>query len=108
MNLTVGHVLYSVEPYQPITTASGFTCKQKPPTPNGLLAESTFTTLSHEIFETITDPDGDANGIGEAWRNKAGDEIGDICRLKRQLVTLHDRQYNLQGEYSNRIHDCAW
>jgi len=69
-----------VEPYQVVSTASHSTCKQKPPWPNEILAESTFTTLSHEIFETITDPDDVTTGSGEAWVNKAGNEIGDRTR----------------------------
>ncbi|MBV9271480.1 MAG: hypothetical protein JO165_10315 [Candidatus Eremiobacteraeota bacterium] len=93
----IGHILYSVEPYQGVTN-----CLAKPPYPNSQLADSTDSTLSHELFETITDPD------GHAWFNRAGDEIGDICRPDYNTVTLVNRQYRLQGEYSNRITNCAW
>jgi hypothetical protein len=51
----IGHILYSVEPFQ---DNSG--CSSRPGTPNGQLADSTNNVLSHETFETITDPDGTA------------------------------------------------
>ncbi|MDQ6865422.1 MAG: hypothetical protein M3044_16545 [Thermoproteota archaeon] len=95
--LGIGHVLYTVEPYQDISA-----CHSPPPTPNSSLADSTDSTLSHEVFETITDPD------GHSWFNQNGDEIGDICRPFYQIVSLHGHQYKIQGEYSNRISACAW
>lgn len=49
----IGHVLYSVEPFQ-----DTFGCSSRPGTPNGRPADSTNNVLSHEVFETITDPDG--------------------------------------------------
>ena len=51
----IGHVLYSVEPFQGVEG-----CSSRPGAPNGQLADSTNNVLSHETFETITDPDGDA------------------------------------------------
>jgi hypothetical protein len=108
----IGEVLYSVEPYQ---NTPG--CNQPPNTPNGQLADSTNSVLSHEVFETITDPD------GTAWWNGGGDldlqgyEIGDEC----QWVTVVNnnyyfypgtfsyggRTYAVQREYSNQIHGCS-
>jgi hypothetical protein len=69
----VGHVLYSVEPFQDVPG-----CDVPPGTPNGQLADSTNNVLSHELIETITDPD------GTAWWNSDdvgifGEEIGDEC-----------------------------
>lgn len=49
----IGHVLYSVEPFQDVPG-----CSVRPGTPNGQLADSTNNSLSHELFETISDPDG--------------------------------------------------
>jgi len=60
----IGHVLYSVEPFQ-----DNFGCSSRPGTPNGQLADSTNNVLSHEVFETITDPD------GTAWWNSLDNGI---------------------------------
>jgi hypothetical protein len=107
----VGHVLYSVEPFQ---DASG--CSSRPGTPNGQLADSTNNVLSHEVFETITDPD------GTAWWNSLdngifGEEIGDECSFllfttnavffDPSDVTLNGKSYVAQPEYDNAQHACT-
>ena len=109
----VGHVLYTVEPFQNV---SG--CAVRPGTPSGPLADSTYNSLSHELIETITDPD------GSAWFNftdavLAGAEIGDECSFfiftasgaiffDPSEVTLgNNHKYAIQPEYSNREHACA-
>jgi hypothetical protein len=108
----IGHVLYTVEPYQNVDG-----CNEPPNTPNGQLADSTNSILSHETFETITDPDGDA------WWNDGGDldlngfEIGDECQwfeiigksayFQPSFFTVGDRTYAVQGEYNNARHGCT-
>jgi hypothetical protein len=114
----IGHVLYSVEPFQNV---SG--CSSRPGTPNGSLVDSTNNVLSHEVFETITDPDGDA------WWNSLdnglfGQEIGDECSFLLHInnptpppprlvyfdpsnVTLNGRKYAAQPEYDNAAHACT-
>ena len=109
----IGHVLYSVEPFQ---DAAG--CNSRPGTPNGQLADSTNNVLSHEVFETITDPD------GTAWWNSLdngifGQEIGDECSFlfynnQGQIiafdpsnVTLNGKAYVAQPEYNNNGHACT-
>jgi hypothetical protein len=107
----IGHVLYSVEPFQVVPG-----CSSRPNTPNGQLVDSTNNVLSHETFETITDPDGDA------WFNLLdvglfGDEIGDECEFIAFLpvgvffdpsdVTLDGRKYAAQPEYNNARHACT-
>ena len=53
----LGHVLFTVEPWQ----GPGSGCEDSPVgAPNSQLIDSTDDTLSHELFETISDPDGDA------------------------------------------------
>jgi hypothetical protein len=108
----IGHVLYSVEPFQ-----DNFGCSSRPGTPNGQLADSTNNVLSHEVFETITDPDGSAywnsldNGI-------YGEEIGDECSFllftstgavyfDPSDVTLNGKSYVAQPEYNNAQHACT-
>jgi hypothetical protein len=107
----IGHVLYSVEPYQNVNG-----CQVLPGTPNGILVDSTNNVLSHELFETITDPDGDA------WRNLTsnslyGSENGDTCSFILFTATeggfdpsiwySEDHAYATQPELSNALHACA-
>jgi hypothetical protein len=90
------HVLFSVEPYQAVDG-----CQIPGQTPHGVI-DATSSTLSHELIETITDPDGDA------WFNGLfGMEVADICSAfgTNQTLTLHD--YFIQSEYSNKLHACS-
>jgi hypothetical protein len=107
----VGHVLYTVEPFQNVAG-----CSVRPGTPNGQQVDSTNNTLSHEAFETITDPD------GTAWFNFTSvvlqfQEIGDECSFfvttptgaffgpSVSMIGLH--RYAVQPEYTNSEHACA-
>jgi len=112
----VGHVLYTVEPFQNVPG-----CQVRPGTPNGQLIDSTNSTLSHELIETITDPDGDA------WFNftnnsLAGQEIADECQFISILqvsptsfavfgdptsFTVGKHVYAAQPEYNNHDHACG-
>jgi hypothetical protein len=108
----VGHLLYTVEPYQNVTG-----CNVRPGTPNGQLADSTNDVLNHETFETITDPDGDAwwNFLGSA---AFGDEIGDECVFLKwnsaqtavwsdpSLFIANGHLYATQPMYNNNAHAC--
>jgi hypothetical protein len=101
------HVLYSVEPYQDVPG-----CAVSSPVPNGALADSTNNVLSHELFETITDPD------GTGWWNSLdnglyGQEIGDECSFINatgfapSLFKVNGKVYAAQPEYSNITHACS-
>jgi hypothetical protein len=107
----IGHVLYSVEPFQNVGG-----CSVRPGTPNGQLIDSTNNVLSHEQFETITDPDGDA------WFNftsvaLGGAEIGDECSFfvvsgmsaffDPTVSTIGSHLYAVQPEYANNEHACG-
>jgi hypothetical protein len=107
----VGHVLYTVEPFQDVPG-----CQSVPGTPNGQLVDSTNYALAHETFETITDPDGDA------WINfsavvLAGEEIGDECDFFTVIGTnvygdpfvyeINGKLYATQPMYSNALHGCS-
>jgi len=112
----IGHVLYSVEPFQNVGG-----CSVRPGTPNGQLIDSTNNVLSHETFETITDPD------GTAWFNFTsvalnGAEIGDECSFfvvlptsptafsaffDPTVSTIGSHRYAVQPEYANNEHACA-
>lgn len=103
----IGHVLYSVEPYQDI---QGCQISSGSASPNGSLVDSTASTLSHETFETITDPDVAANNV--AWYNSTMGEIGDVCAPANGVATasvnLNGATYEIQSEYSNAVSDCTW
>lgn len=104
----IGHVLFTVEPYQNIPG-----CDVAQPSPNGQLTDSTNSVLSHETIETITDPDGTGwwNLTGGAL---AGEEIADECvSLLDQTGASLDptfkighNLYEVQLEYSNTYHAC--
>lgn len=102
----IGHVIYSVEPYQDIR---GCQISSGSASPNGSLVDSTASTLSHEMFEAFTDPDVPGN---VAWYNQAMGEIGDICAPARGVttgqVTLGSDVFEIQSEYSNNVHDCSY
>ena len=88
----VGLVRFTVEPYQNVTG-----CQV-----NNSLTDSTDNVLSHEIFETITDPD------GTAWYDSAGEEIGDKCAWTTVgRVLLNKNYYNIQKEWSNKSGACS-
>ena len=106
----IGHVLYSVEPYQNVAS-----CNVAPGTPNGQLQDSTNTVLSHEVFETITDPD------GNAWFNVTDvallfDEIADECEFITfpspsfwavNAFRTGGKTYVAEPEYDNSQHACT-
>jgi hypothetical protein len=107
----IGHVLYSVEPFQNVDG-----CSSRPGTPNGQLVDSTNNVLSHETIEAITDPD------GTAWWNSLdnalfGQEIADECSFllftSRAVyfdpsdIMLNGTKYVAQPEYNNRHHACT-
>lgn len=102
----IGHVIYSVEPYQNI---QGCQISDTTGSPNGVLADSTASTLSHEMFEAFTDPDVPNN---VAWYNQAMGEIGDICApangITTGVVQLGSDNWEIQPEYDNNVHDCSY
>ena len=65
-------------------------------------ADAIYGVLSHETFETITDP-----LPGTGWFNYAnGDEIGDECPGFQNFVNLNGDPYYIQSEYSDVGHEC--
>ncbi|MBV8829803.1 MAG: hypothetical protein JO108_11315 [Acidobacteriaceae bacterium] len=101
----IGHVIYSVEPYQNVQG-----CALNGTLPNGVLIDSTASVLSHELFELITDPD------LNAWWDRVdldlhGAEIGDVCQrasFAYDTPLLNGRLYEIQPEYSNAVHACVF
>ena len=104
------HVLFTVEPWQGPTSG----CEDSPVgAPNSQLIDSTDDTLSHELNETISDPD------GNAWLNTAdfslyGNEIEDECLFigpdnyfVEPTFFMDGHLFRVQSGYSNRKHACA-
>jgi hypothetical protein len=108
----IGHTLFTVQPYQDVAG-----CSVAPGSPNGALVDSTSSVLSHELFETITDPDGKAY-----WQHSSlllyGAEIADLCEaieiigpnvyFSYGVVSLNSHPYEVQPMYSNGYHACAY
>jgi len=108
----IGHVLYTVEPYQNVPG-----CDEPPGTPNGQLIDSTNNVLSHETFEAITDPDLDAWWNNGGNLTEGGSEIGDECAWigtyggkvywNPGYFSVGEKTYAAQFEYDNAQHACA-
>jgi len=106
----IGHVLVTVEPFQDVPE-----CAAQVPSPNGQLADSTNSPLSHELFETITDPDVGASWIAAKSLDLHGFEIGDICQPILNAANdflvptflINGKKYEVQLEYSNKYHGCT-
>ena len=72
-------------------------------------ADGISSTLSHELFETITDPDLSTNG----WHS-SGSEIGDLCEGVSHWMSLPAYSflnntgtwYDIQPEWSNKDAHC--
>lgn len=101
----IGHVLFSVEPFANVNG-----CQVNQPSPNGPVVDSQANVLSHELFESITDPD------GTAWWNSYalglfGQEIGDECAqafFSYANTSISGHSYEVQPEYSNQAHACVF
>jgi hypothetical protein len=90
------HVLFTLEPYQFVPG-----CSIPGQAPHGVI-DATASTLSHELMETMMDPDGDA------WFNGLfGLEGSDMCAAlgSNELIGFHE--YFVQKEYSNEVHGCT-
>ena len=93
----IGHVIFSVEPYQFVPA-----CFVPGTVPHGVI-DATASTLSHELLESITDPD-----PGSGWFNTLfGLEIGDECLGFRYNDQINVTFYDIQSEYSNAAHNCV-
>ncbi len=102
----IKETLYTIEPFQDtdFCGVNNATSNPNAPTPNGLQNDSTYSTLSHETFETITDPD-----PGSGWyTNNVGisGEIGDLCAYLAEDTNLSGKVYHIQREYSDAQHAC--
>ena len=107
----IGIVLFTVEPWQ------GSVCAITAPYPNGLLIDSTNNVLSHETFETITDPLPGLGFTNQTGGELTGAEIGDECVLFNlsnspgayapPTFSINGKKYAVQPEYSNKYEACV-
>jgi hypothetical protein len=104
---TDGQVDYAFIPYNAVAGH----CQSNHPRPNANPADPALSTLSHELSEAITDPDGDG------WTNGSGQEIADLCitNFGPAIGGSGGRAYNeriaggryfLQEEWSNASGRC--
>jgi hypothetical protein len=106
----IGTVLFSVEPYQDVAG-----CAVQTPSPNGQLADSTNSVLSHETFEAITDPIPGTGYTNRVSLDLDGAEIGDECQplgnaagdFLTPTFKINAKNYEVQLEYSNTYHACV-
>jgi hypothetical protein len=105
-----GHILYTVEPYQNVNGCLA-TQDGPSPTPNGILADSTDSTLSHETFELISDPDPPTGWVVPSDVVLGGNEMGDNCVFRKRPFEIGPWYlgafFQVQLEYSDTYHDCA-
>lgn len=104
-------IIYGNEPYETSGCDGG-------ESPNGLLtADGAVGTLSHEVSETMTDPEGSGINSGPAWGDSTGHEIGDECagfygaplgstNSSNPMTTAYNQvinggKYYTQSEFSN-------
>ena len=86
-------------------------CSSGSPSPNNIYADTAISTMSHELFETASDP------WGESWFAPTpanGDkEMADLCQVYGTLdasganLTLNGHSYQVQLEYSNAAGGCT-
>ena len=105
----IGHVVFTVLPFANVQG-----CGAATPNPNSPLIDSTNSSLSHELIEAITDPDG-LTWMSGTSAVDFGFEIADLCQPLADIngfaldptLTLNGKKYELQLEYSNKYHACA-
>ncbi|MBI3784718.1 MAG: fibronectin type III domain-containing protein [Deltaproteobacteria bacterium] len=100
-----GHeVYYGVHPDMESGSGCEFGCG------GGSPFENYTSVASHEMIETITDPEvGLATDFAPplAWYDIANGEIGDICNANQGTIVGADNvTYTVQKEWSNQANDC--
>ena len=98
--------LYTVEPYQDVSGCRNnvyYEPAAERAIPAVDPADPGYSTLSHELFETISDP------LLRSWYNElsGGQELADVCADFDNFVTVNAHQYVLQSEYSDLHHICV-
>lgn len=111
----IGHVLYTVQPYQAATAVvNGQTYETcsilSPATDANFLEDATDSSLEHETFETISDPDPPSGWTVPSSNGgvAGGSEMADLCDYSTlESVLLNGTLYHIQPMYSNKVHACV-
>ena len=100
-------VLYAAMPYAG-TDLAGCGIQNSSARPNGADADAEISIASHELMETVTDPQ------LNAWFDLFGFEIGDKCAYTYGTtagngsdITINGHPYIVQEEFSNSALGCA-
>ena len=100
-------ILYASMPYAG-TDLSGCGTQSSASPNNDLDADAEMSITSHELMETVTDPQ------LNAWFDATGSEIGDKCAYtygttgaNGSNITMNGHPYILQQEFSNASLGCA-
>jgi hypothetical protein len=102
-------ILYSVEPFQNVyvkVRGNEYPACHVPTSASGVneLDSATASSLSHESFESWSDPEPNTG-----WYNSLyGDEIADACAY--YFMAFHEiggEKYYIQDIYSNKLHGCS-
>jgi hypothetical protein len=100
----IGTVVFSVEPYQNV----GGCRYSSLPSGMNALDNSTDSTLAHETFESITDPNPNTYKTLGWYNIPYNQEIADLCDAFPTTVKLAPGgKYYIQTMYSNKHHGCA-
>jgi hypothetical protein len=89
-------IVYSVEPYQAVNG-----CSNPANAPTDVI-DPTASTLSHEFFESATDPH-----LNAWFSEQTGEEVADLCTAFEYVIPVGLHHYRIQSEYSNAIHNCT-
>lgn len=98
----LGTVVFSVEPYQNVRG-----CTYRLPKGYNSLINSTDTTLLHETFESITDPNPNTFASLGWYNIPYNQEIADLCDSFPMKQTVGKLKLFVQTIYSNKYHGCA-
>jgi hypothetical protein len=101
-------IIYAIEPYGD----PNYCQNPGQPSPNGdVYGDTAATSSSHELSESITDPEPDSG-----WINSAGNEIGDLCAYNYGVNSWDSGKANqnwsgspfeLQQEWDNHKGACV-
>ncbi|HZY98675.1 MAG TPA: hypothetical protein VFE36_03810 [Candidatus Baltobacteraceae bacterium] len=98
----LGAVVFSVEPYQNVRG-----CTYKLPKGYDQLINSTDSTLAHETFESITDPNPNFYSTLGWYNIPYNQEVADLCDAFPMKQTIGSLKLYVQTMYSNKYHGCA-
>lgn len=98
----LGVVVFSVEPYQNVRG-----CTYQLPKGYDALINATDSTLAHETFESITDPDPNSFSTLGWYNIPYNQEVADLCDAFPMKQTIGSLKLYIQTMYSNKYHGCA-